>query len=256
MEELRPEGAMEDEFDTLPLWTAEAVLELGPEHAVPAACRGSGSPEALRWLCRSMGLRAGIRLLDSGAGEGGPAALAAREFGVSSVLVDPLYGACVAARQMFHQPTVVAGGEQLPFPDGTFDAAWSLGVLCTVTDKASVLKELRRVVRPGAKVAVLVFVRTVDVLPEQPDGNHFPDQAELESLMSAAHLGVTQRATLAQFPDPPPEWQAKVDAVDRTIQRRHQHDRRLAAAQEQQRTIGQLLADGLVEGQLLLGPAF
>jgi ubiquinone/menaquinone biosynthesis C-methylase UbiE len=150
-----------------------------------------------------MGLRTGMRLLDSGAGEGGPAELAAREFHVSSVLVDPMYGACLAARRMFHQPTDVAGGEQLPFPDGTFDAAWSLGVLCTVTDKASVLKELRRVVRLGAMVALLVFVRTADVLPEQPDGNHFPDQAELEALMSAAHLGVTQRATLAQFRDRP-----------------------------------------------------
>jgi SAM-dependent methyltransferase len=255
MDELRPEGAMEDEFDTLPQWTADAVLELGPEHAVPAACRGSGSPEAIRWMCRSMGLRAGFRLLDSGAGEGGPAELAAREFHVASVLADPMYGACVAARRMFRRPTVVAGGERLPFPDATFDAAWSLGVLCTVDDKARVLKELRRVVRPGAPVALLVFVRTVDVLPEQPDGNDFPDRAELESLMDAARLGVTEQATLGDFPDPPSEWQAKVDAVDRWIRNRHQHDGRLAAAQEQQRTIGQLLADGLVEGQLLVGPA-
>jgi hypothetical protein len=61
---------------------------------------------------------------------------------------------------------------------------------------------------------------------------------------------------LARFPDPPPEWQAKVDAVDRMIRDRHQHDRRLSAALQQQRTIGQLLGDGLVEGQLLVGPAF
>jgi hypothetical protein len=40
------------------------------------------------------------------------------------------------------------------------------------------------------------------------------------------------------------------------IHDRHQHDRRLAAALQQQRTIGQLLGNGIVEGKLLVGPAF
>ncbi|MGA8995526.1 MAG: hypothetical protein WB441_14585, partial [Nocardioidaceae bacterium] len=55
---------MVDEFDTLPQWTADAVREVGPGAAVPAGCRGSGSPEALRWLGRTMGLHDGVRLLD------------------------------------------------------------------------------------------------------------------------------------------------------------------------------------------------
>jgi len=252
---MRPDGAMEEEFSTLPLWTAEAVEALGPEYAVPAGCRGSGTPEALRWLCRTMGLRAGMRLLDSGAGEGGPAELAAREFDVSPVLVDPMAGACAAAHRMFRRPTAVAGGERLPFGDGAFDAAWSIGVLCTVPDKAAVLGELRRVVRPGSPVGLLVFVRTVDVLPEQPDGNDFPDERELDELVAAAGLRVTHRAALADFPDPPPGWQEQVDAVDRAIDEAHRGDERLLAAQEQQRTIGGLLADGLVEGRLLVARA-
>lgn len=252
MERMRPDGHMEDEFSTLPLWTAEAAETLGPEYAVPAACRGSGTPEALRWLCRAMGLRPGLRLLDSGAGEGGPAELAAREFDVSPTLVDPMPGACVAARRMFHRPTVVADGGHLPFQDGAFDAAWSLGVLCTVPDKGLVLRELRRTVRQASPVALLVFVRTVDVLPEEPDGNEFPDRHELRTLMDGARLDTVEEAALADFPDPSPDWQHRVDAVDRAIERAHHEDGRFRAAHEQQRIIARLLEEGLVEGRLLV----
>jgi SAM-dependent methyltransferase len=251
----RSDNPMDDEFGTLPGWTAEAVEELGPEYAVPAGCRGSGTPEALRWLGRSMGLSAGTRLLDSGAGEGGPAEIAAREFQVSPVLVDPMSGACRAARRMFRRPTVIGGGERLPFPDGAFDAAWSIAVLCTVSDKDAVLAELRRVVRAGASVGLLVFVRTTDELPEQPEGNHFPYRAELESLLRAARLEVTDQVALADFPDPSPDWQRKVEEVDELIRERHEGDERLAAAQEQQQSIGRLLADGAVEGRLLVARA-
>ena len=252
---MRPDGPMEDEFSTLPLWTADAVETLGPEYAVPAACRGSGTPEALRWLFRTMGLRAGLRLLDSGAGEGGPAEMAARELGVSPTLVDPMLGACAAARRMFHRPTLVADGGQLPFQDGTFDAAWSIGVLCTVPDKALVLREMRRTVRHAGPVALLVFVRTVDVLPEEPDGNDFPDREELRTLVDGAGLETVEEATLADFPEPAPRWQQHVDAVDQLIERTHGHDDRFRAAQEQQRIIGRLLAEGLVEGRLLVARA-
>jgi SAM-dependent methyltransferase len=255
MEPMRPDGPMEDEFSTLPLWTAEAVESLGPEYAVPAACRGSGTPEALRWLCRTMGLRDRVRLLDSGAGEGGPAEVAAREFDTSVVLVDPMPGACAAARRMFHRPTLVAGGERLPFADGSFDAAWSIGVLCTVPDKAAVLGELRRVVRDDGPVGLLVFVRTVDVLPEQPDGNDFPDEEEVETLMEGAALRIVERAALDDFPDASAAWQEQVDAVDRAIARRHDGDPRLLTALDQQRTISRLLADGLVQGRLLVSRA-
>ena len=56
-------------------WTADAVEELGADYALPAACRGSGSPAALEWLADRMRLAPGMRLLDSGAGVGGPARL-------------------------------------------------------------------------------------------------------------------------------------------------------------------------------------
>ena len=255
MEHIGADGAMVEEFSTLPLWTAEAVERLGPEFALPAGCRGSGTPEALRWLCRTMRLGLGDGLLDVGAGEGGPAALAAHEFGVAPVLVDPMPGACVAARRMFGHPTAVAGAERLPFASGWFGAVWSIAVLCTVEDKSSVLEEARRVLRPGGMLGLLVYVRTVEELPEQPDGNSFPSPVDLSSLLDDAGFEVIASAALADFPDPPRDWSRRVDAVDRAIAQAHEGDSRLATATEQQEVIGRLIADGLVDGRLMVARA-
>ena len=41
-------------------------------------------------------------------------------------------------------------GQRLPFPDDTFDAALSTWTMCTIPDVDAALRELRRVLRPGA----------------------------------------------------------------------------------------------------------
>jgi ubiquinone/menaquinone biosynthesis C-methylase UbiE len=62
----------------------------------------------------------------------------------------------LAARAAAQAPvpiTVVDGfAEDLPAPDASFDAAVSCIVLCTVTDQARTLAELRRVLRPGSQL--------------------------------------------------------------------------------------------------------
>ena len=40
--------AMEAEFDVVAAWTQEAVDRLGPDHAIPAGCRGSPTSRAPR----------------------------------------------------------------------------------------------------------------------------------------------------------------------------------------------------------------
>src|SRR3954451_20305898 len=82
--------AMEAEFDTVAGWTEEAVRALGPEHAVPAGCRGSGSEGALRWLADRLELRPGTRLLDSGAGVGCPAGWLAPRHGLGPGCAAPV----------------------------------------------------------------------------------------------------------------------------------------------------------------------
>ena len=103
--------AMEAEFDTVAGWTEEAVRALGPEYAVPAGCRGSGSEGALRWLADRMDLGPNTRMLDSGAGIGGPAGWLAAERGVAPVCAEPMAAAVHAGRRLFGLPSVVAFGQ-------------------------------------------------------------------------------------------------------------------------------------------------
>jgi demethylmenaquinone methyltransferase/2-methoxy-6-polyprenyl-1,4-benzoquinol methylase len=65
----------------------------------------------------------------------------------------------VARAGMQKQVQVVLGrGEQLPFPDATFDALTFTYLLRYVEDPQATLRELARVVRPGGTVANLEFL--------------------------------------------------------------------------------------------------
>jgi phosphatidylethanolamine/phosphatidyl-N-methylethanolamine N-methyltransferase len=54
---------------------------------------------------------------------------------------------------------VASSVEALPFPDGTFDWAVATLVFCEVTDPIAGLAEVRRVLRPGARLVLLEHVR-------------------------------------------------------------------------------------------------
>jgi ubiquinone/menaquinone biosynthesis C-methylase UbiE len=57
---------------------------------------------------------------------------------------------------------VVGWAETLPFPDETFDTAVSTLTLCSVQDPVAVLRGLRRVLRPGARLLLLEHGRAAD----------------------------------------------------------------------------------------------
>jgi len=241
---------MTAEFDTMAAWVADAVAELGSDHALPAACRGSGSPAGLEWLARTMGLRRHATLLDVGAGTGGPAELAARRCDVVPFLAEPMSDACEAARRMFERAVVVADGAALPFADAAFDHAWSIGVLCTVSDKRLHVAELARVVPVGATVGLLVFVAEAAELPAEPEGNHFVALPEIESLLEQAGLVVEHRAALDDF-DTPQDWEDRAARVEEVVARDHGDDEAWQVADRQHREMAALIGDGWVTGHLL-----
>ncbi|MGY1621383.1 class I SAM-dependent methyltransferase [Geodermatophilus sp. SYSU D00965] len=242
-------AAMESEFGTVAGWTEEAVRALGREHAVPAGCRGSGSEGALRWLADRLALADGSRVLDDGAGVGGPAGWLAAERGVRPVCAEPMSAAARAASRLFGLPSVAAVAQALPFPDAAFDAAWCLGVLCTTSDKAGALAELRRVLRPGGRAGLLVFVADRPLPPPLPEGNEFPNPGELADALDAAGLRLLETAD-ADLGDSPPEWSERADAVDAEVARRHGDDPRWREAQEQSRRVGRLLSQGALRAWL------
>jgi SAM-dependent methyltransferase len=206
-------SAMESEFDLVAAWTEQAVEELGPEYAIAAGCRGSGSPSGLAWLAEALEVTRAGRLLDAGSGVGGPAGWLAAHFAVVPVCADPMPGAVRACRRLFGLPAVVAAGQTLPFPDGAFDVALCQMALMFFPDRARVLTEMARVVGPDGTVAFSVPSRlaaqpayapfvAMAVRHAGPEaaallGTYFAsgDLDELRSLVEAAGLRIAAART-------------------------------------------------------------
>jgi ubiquinone/menaquinone biosynthesis C-methylase UbiE len=103
------------------------------------------------------------RVLEVGAGPG--LNLGRYSPGADVVAVEPeptmARRALARARGALVPARVVRGvGEALPFPDRTFDAAVACYVLCSVSDQARAIEELRRVLLPEGEVRVYEHVRS------------------------------------------------------------------------------------------------
>jgi ubiquinone/menaquinone biosynthesis C-methylase UbiE len=80
------------------------------------------------------------------------------------IAVEPephLRASAVAAARRAPVPVEVVDGvaESLPAPDGSFDAAVTALVLCSVPDQATALAEIHRVLRPGGELRFYEHVR-------------------------------------------------------------------------------------------------
>jgi SAM-dependent methyltransferase len=108
-------------------------------------------------LLDAAGVDAGQRVLDAGTGPGTVAALAAaRGALVTAVDAEPSMLA-VARRRVPAADVRPAVLPDLPFPAGWFDACVANFVINHVGDPAAAVAELRRVVRPGGRVAVTIW---------------------------------------------------------------------------------------------------
>jgi SAM-dependent methyltransferase len=249
------DGPMTAEFGTVAEWTAEIASRLGPDYAIPAACRGSGNPAALDWLLAGLHLMPDARLVDVGAGLGGPAAYAAARKRIRPLLLEPEHAACRAAASLFGCPVIQADATALPLPDGRADAAWSLGVLCTLPSRVAqlaALRELRRVVCPGRRVGLLVYIAARPPLDEPPDGNRFPTDDDLKSLLRGAGLALLGAADVGRMSAPPTGWRDYAEAVQRELHQRFGGTAQLRTSDRQGERIGQLLRSGQLTSRVLV----
>lgn len=118
-------------------------------------------------LATDLALAPGMRVLDIGSGLGGPARHFAEAHGcrVDGVDLTESYVACAAAltrrcgladRVRFHQASALA----LPFAGACFDRATMIHVGMNIADKAALLAEAARVLKPGGLFCVYDVMRT------------------------------------------------------------------------------------------------
>jgi SAM-dependent methyltransferase len=114
-----------------------------------------------------LGLRAGDRLIDVGAGAGGAALIAAaRGLDVLAVDASPQMAARIAARangaagNSGRVRAEIMDGTALGLPDGSFDAAISVFGVILFPDADLGVREIARVLKPGGRAAIVTWTET------------------------------------------------------------------------------------------------
>jgi len=153
-----------------------------------------GGLAAIAALAERARIGAASRILDLGAGLGGPARFlasrrACRVVGLE-VNANRVAGGARLTRRvgLAGRVRLIRGdAQQLPFADSSFDACISQEVLLHIADKAATLAGCRRVLRPGGRLAFTDWVAH----PRLADR----EREQLREWMAATHL-----QTLASYP--------------------------------------------------------
>jgi MPBQ/MSBQ methyltransferase len=127
----------------------------------------AGFSVATHYLQEQLDLDPQSRLLDVGCGIGGPARMAAADYGcaVTGVDVSPDFvraASALTARVGLSDLVEfrVGTGERLGFANASFDRAMMVHVGMNIPDKAAVFAEIRRVLQPGGMFGLFEQMRT------------------------------------------------------------------------------------------------
>jgi demethylmenaquinone methyltransferase/2-methoxy-6-polyprenyl-1,4-benzoquinol methylase len=149
-------GLVTHESGTLPADGVRSMFDrIAPVYDVMNRVMTAGLDRSWRRLAAQAVVRPGDRVLDACCGTGDLALAAEREGGIVTGLD---FSARMLDRARLKSATVewVQGDMlELPFADGSFDAATVGFGVRNVDDLAAGLAELRRVLRPGGRLAIL-----------------------------------------------------------------------------------------------------
>lgn len=192
-------------------WTDEKTVAAWRKWHAQLAAFTRGATEAVLEAAR---LRPGMRVLDLASGVGDPALSVAEAVGptghVTATDLGPgmigLAEELARARGLRNIEFRVANVESLPFPDQSFDVVTCRFGVMFFPDQVKAFRECRRVLKPGGRVAFVVWgtreqaflsttvgilLKYVEVPPPDPDAPHafmFGERGLLESRLKAAGL--------------------------------------------------------------------
>jgi MPBQ/MSBQ methyltransferase len=134
---------------------------LRPEDLAPIDQLHTRGRDATVELAGLAGLSAGQSVLDVGGGLGGPARTLAALFGCQVTVLDLTPEFCEAGEELTRRTGLtdqvrfqVGDALALPFPDRAFDLVWSQHSSMNIPDKPRLYAEIRRVIRPGGRLAL------------------------------------------------------------------------------------------------------
>ena len=156
-------------------------------------------------LAKLADVQPGERVLDVGAGIGGPARFLAARYGADVTALDATERFCRAAELLTRGAgladrvhIVCDDALALPFPDHSFDVAWTQALIQNVSDKEQLVAELARVVRPGGRLAMFELLAGPGGALEFPvpwgdDEEHswLPTSPALRELLNSGPLTLT-----------------------------------------------------------------
>ena len=183
--------------------SADAYMRFMGRYSEPLATR----------FAELAGIRRGQRVLDVGCGPGALTAELVSRAGTDAVsAVEPSASFVAAARDRLPGVDIrLSAAEQLPFPDGAFDAAMAQLVVHFMTDPVAGLREMGRVTRPGGVVSACVWdhaggrgpltvfwraVRELDPSADDESGLAGVREGHLAELFAQAGLDDTRVTTL------------------------------------------------------------